>query len=149
MKLRPAVLAVLLAVTVAGLAMVARAGLHLWQQPIAPNEQDDSLAAAEVDTVQPGGFRVQGNVVNDPSGRRFIVKGITTQEGVFLPQLKSGEFATRQLGQVNRDFDIVQRLAANTVRIFVTGKYVYYPTTMAINSGWPTWWPRPDSMGLW
>jgi len=66
------------------------------------------------------GFRVVGNTILDPAGRRFIVKGIASPYGPFCGGIKDWD----AIRTVDRDYDLIKGLGCNLVRICVTCKAV-------------------------
>ena len=67
------------------------------------------------------GFRVVGNHMLDPEGRPFIVKGIASPYGPFCGGVDDWDSANT----VDRDYDLIQRLGCNFVRICVTYKVAH------------------------
>jgi hypothetical protein len=68
------------------------------------------------------GFRVQGNKIFDPNGKRFIVKGVTAVYGRFSGGDANG-FGLTNYRNAQRDLDNLKLSGVNLVRIFVSADF--------------------------
>lgn len=79
-------------------------------------------AALTTHTFTPTGrFYISNNIIVDPNGNRFTSKGVVTHYSTFLPSesdYQSG-YADINFKNTTRDFNILQCMGVNTIRLFV------------------------------